>query len=202
MISTITNLLTLSISLSLLLILIYQFIHFNSFQRKRILQNIPILLSINTLCLLIIRSSFQFFDVDLNTIKRNYFSINQFNDSFICRFRGYLLLSMHTTLYWSYALQAVFRFIRVIFPQYIWLYQSYIYLYIFVSIQFLLGFISILPIFIGFNAIYLLINEPHCTASYNELVSLIYMPVVAFVAPLTTISICLCVLFLKHVEQQ
>jgi hypothetical protein len=196
LISTITNLLTLLISLCLLSFFIYRFIYFNSFHRKTILQNIPILLSINTLCLLIIRSIFQFFDIDLNTIKRNYLSINEFNDSFTCRLRGYLLLSIHSTLYWSYALQAVFRFIRVIFPRYIWLYQSNIYFYIFIPIQFLLGFLGMLPIFIGFNAIHLLFNEPYCTASFGELVSLIYMPIVSFVLPISTISICyMCIVW-------
>jgi hypothetical protein len=196
LISTISNLLTLSISLSILCIIIYRFIKFNSFQRRKLLKEISILLSMNTLCILIIRSILQFFDVDLNTIKRNYLSIREFNDSFICRFRGYLLLSIHNTLYWSYTIQAIFRFIRVIFPKYIWLYQTNIYLYIFIPIEFILGFISTFPIFIGFNAIYLLPNEPYCTASYNELASLIYMPIVAFVLPLSTISICyMCIVW-------
>src|SRR5690348_4749822 len=99
LISTISNLLTLLISLSLLCIIIYRFIRLNSFHRKKTLKEISILLSMNTLCLLIIRSIFQFFDVDLNTIKRNYLSIREFNDSFICHLRGYLLLSIHNTLY-------------------------------------------------------------------------------------------------------
>ena len=38
--------------------------------------------------------------------------------------------------------------------------------------------------------------NPNCTASYNELASLIYMPIVAFILPLMVISICyLCILW-------
>lgn len=196
MISMIANLLTLLISLILLCLIIYQFIHINSFQRNKMLKEIPIYLSLNTLCLLILRSILQFIDIDLNTLKRNYFSKNEFNDSFICHLRGYLLLSIHITLYWSYTLQALFRFIRVVFPRYMWLYQTNIYLYIFIPLEFLLGFTSTLPLFIGFDTIYLIPNEPYCTASYDKLASLIYMPIVAFVLPLTTISICyMCIVW-------
>ncbi|CAF3886122.1 unnamed protein product [Rotaria sp. Silwood1] len=194
LISTIANLLTLLISLYLLCVVIYYFIHSNSIRRRQILKDMSIRLSLNTHCLLIIRSILQFIDIDLNTIKRNYLSIQKFENSFICRFRGYLLLSIHNCLYWSYTIQAVFRFIRVIFPNYISLCQSTISFCIFISIQFFFGFICMFPIFIGFNAIYLLPNEPYCTASYNKLASLTYMPIFAFVLPLSTIAICyLCI---------
>ncbi|CAF5131420.1 unnamed protein product, partial [Rotaria sp. Silwood1] len=113
LISTIANLLTLLISLYLLCVVIYYFIHSNSIRRRQILKDMSIRLSLNTHCLLIIRSILQFIDIDLNTIKRNYLSIQKFENSFICRFRGYLLLSIHNCLYWSYTIQAVFRFIRV-----------------------------------------------------------------------------------------
>jgi hypothetical protein len=195
--STIANLIALLISLSLLCIVIYRFIHFNNFHRKKLLKETPILLSMNILLILLIRSILQFVDVDLNTIQRNYLSTRQFNDSFICRFRGYLLVSIHNTLYWSYALKAIFRFTRVIFPEHIWLYQSSSYLYILIHIQYLVGFLSTLPIWIGFDAIYLLHNEPYCTASYNELISLTYMPIVAFILPLSIICICYVCIVLK-----
>ena len=67
LISTIANLLILLISLSLLCIIIYKLIHFNTFHRKQILKETSILLSINTLCLIILRSIFQYIDIDLNT---------------------------------------------------------------------------------------------------------------------------------------
>jgi hypothetical protein len=57
--------------------------------------------------------------------------------------------------------------------------------------------VSIFPLFRGFNVIYLLPNEPYCTASYNELPSLIYMPIVAFILPLLVISICYFCIFWK-----
>ncbi|CAF1021529.1 unnamed protein product [Adineta steineri] len=195
--STITNLLTLLISLSFLCIVLYKFFHFNSLQRKKFFQETSILLSLNTLFILIIRSILQFIEIDLNTIKRNYLSITEFIDSFQCRFLGYILLSIHNSLYWSFAIKSIYRFTRVIFPYRKWLHQSTTYLYIFIPMDFLLGFLTTFPIFIGFNAIYLLPNEPYCTASYMKLASLIYMPIVAFVLPLSIISICYMSIILK-----
>ncbi|UJR14307.1 hypothetical protein I4U23_001302 [Adineta vaga] len=146
------------------------------------------------------RSILQFLNIDLNTIKRNYFSISEFFDSFSCRFSSYLLLSVHNTLYWSYALKAIFRFTRVIYPEHIRFYQITTYLYILIPIQFLLGFLSTLPIWIGFDAIYLLANEPYCTAPFNELATFIYIPIVAFLFPLLIISVCyLCIIWkIRH----
>jgi len=115
----------------------------------------------------------------------------------MCRFRGYLLLSLHNTLYWSYALKAIFRFTRVTFPKHIWFYQSSSYLYIFIPIQCLVGFLSTLPVWIGFDAIYLLPNEPYCTLSYSKLSSLTYLPIVAFILPLSIVSIAYVCIILK-----
>ncbi|CAF0775933.1 unnamed protein product [Adineta ricciae] len=188
--STIANLLALFLSLILLCLFIYKFFRFNTFQRKKFSSETSIFLAINTLILLVTRSILQFFEVDLNTIKRDYFPPQEFHDSFSCRFRAYILLSVHSTLYWSYVLKSIFRFTRVIYPAYVRLHQVTTYVYIFIPIHYLIGFLTTLPIWAGFNAIYLLPNEPYCTASYNELASLIYMPIVAFVLPLSIISIC------------
>jgi len=191
-ISTIANLLALLISSILLCFIIYRLKTIDT----KFSKEIPIILSINTLCLMIIRSILQFIDIDLNTIKRNYFSIMEYKNSFSCQFRGYLLLSIHVTLYWSCALHAFYRFIRVIFSKSNRLHQLSIYIYLFIPCQLLISFISIFPLFRGFSVIYLLPNEPYCTASYNNLASLIYMPIVAFILPLIVISICyICILW-------
>ena len=195
LISTIANLLALSISFTLLCFIIYRCISSRS-NRTRLSSEISIILCINTLCLIIIRSILQFIDIDLNTIKRNYLSKMEYQNSFSCQFRGYLLLSIHVALYWSYALHAFFRFIRVIYPKSNRLNQVSTYIYILIPCQYFISFISTFPLFRGFNVIYLLPNEPYCTASYNELASLIYMPIVAFILPLIVISICyLCILW-------
>jgi hypothetical protein len=57
---------------------------FNSFK------SISIILSINTLCLLIIRSLLQIFDIDLNTIKHNYFSIIEYENSYFVLFELFI----------------------------------------------------------------------------------------------------------------
>jgi hypothetical protein len=151
---------------------------------------------------MIIRSILQFIDIDFNTIKRNYFSKMEYQNSFSCQFRGYLLLSIHVTLYWSFALHAFYRFIRVIFPKSHRLHELSIYIYFFIPGQFFISFVSVFPLFRGFNVIYLLPNEPYCTASYNGLPSLIYMPIVAFILPLMVISLCyICILYRTNHSQ-
>lgn len=190
LISTIANLLALLISLVLLLLIIYQFTRLERSERHKFFKNIPIILSFNTLCLLLLRCLFQLIDIDVNTIRRNFFSIEEYDNSFICQFLGYLLLSIHVTLYWSYALQAFYPFVRVHFYQPNWFHKLSTYIYVFLPGQFLISFISVFPLFRGFNVIYLLPNEPYCTASYNHLASLIYMPIIAFMLPLIIISIC------------
>jgi hypothetical protein len=195
LISTIANLLALFISSTLLCLIIYRFNRLKSI-RTKISSEISIILCINTVCLLITRSLLQFIDIDLNTIKRNYLFMMEYENSFSCQFRAYLLLSIHAALYWSYALHAFFRFIRVISPKSKRLHQLSTYIYVLIPCQFLISLISTFPLFRGFNVIYLLPNEPYCTASYNELASLIYMPIVAFVSPLMVISICyVCILW-------
>lgn len=190
LISTIANLFALIISLFLLLLIIYRFIRCQRAIRKKYRQNISILLSLNTLVLIFLRCLFQLCDIDLNTIKRNYFAFIEYENSFACQFRGYVLLSIHATLYWSYALQAFYRFVRVNFSHVNYFQRLSIYVYAFLPGQFFISFVSVFPLFRGFNVIHLLSNEPYCTASYNHLASLIYMPIVAFVLPLIIISIC------------
>jgi hypothetical protein len=199
LISTIANLITLLVSLIFICSIINRLIYL-SLTRIKISIEISVILSLNNLCLIIVRSLFHLIDIDLNTIKHNYFSMNEYENSFSCQFRGYFLLSIHVTLYWSYALHAFFRFIRIIYPHNIRLHRLSIYLYLFIPSQFVFGFLSVFPLFRGFNVIYLLPNEPYCTTSYNELASLIYMPVVAFIFPLVVISICyICMLWkMKH----
>lgn len=184
LITIIANLFVLIIS-SILLTLIT--IRLNCFKS---MQNIPILLSINTLSLLLIRSLLQMFDIDWNLVRRNYYSIREFDNSFSCQFRGYVLLAIHVSLYWSYALHAFYRFIRVVYLKSNYFHRISIYLFVLIPCQYAVSFLSIFPLFRGFNVIYLLPNEPYCTASYHELPSLIYMPIVAFVLPF--LSICVC----------
>ena len=189
LITIIANLFVLIISSILLTLILIRLNFFKSIQKKSS-QNIPILLSINTLSLLFIRSVLQMFDVDWNLIQRNYFSRREFYNSFTCQFRGYILLSIHVSLYWSYALHAFYRFIRVLYPKSKYFHGIFIYLFVLIPCQYAISFLSILPLFRGFNVIYLLPNEPYCTASYHELPSLIYMPIVAFALQL--LSICIC----------
>ena len=189
LLAIIANLFVLIISSILLCFILIRLKCFQSFQKKSS-QTIPILLSMNTLSLLLIRSFLQMLDIDWNLIKRNYFSIMEYDNSFACQCRGYFLLSIHVALYWSYALHAFYRFIRVLYAKSNYFHRFSTYLYVMIPGQYTISFLTILPLFRGFNVIYLLPNEPYCTASYHELASLIYMPVVSFLLPISAICIC------------
>lgn len=196
LISTSANLLTLLIAVILFWIVIYRFISMNSFHRKQNFQDLAIYLSMNTHGLLILRNVLQFVFIDLNTIKRNFFSVKEFHDSFLCRLKGYIILSLYTTLYWSYTIQALYRCARVVFPTNASFYESRRFICILLCIEVLFGFVALIPIMVGFNAIYLLPNEPYCISSYTEPATLGYIPIFAFILPLSTIALCyLCIVW-------
>lgn len=187
-ISAVADSIVLLISFILLCFVVYRLIY-RLFNQGRMSLEVPVILSINTVCILFGKSLIQLVSVAVRTLKQYYqFTIQQ-NDSFICRFRGYLLLSMVSVLYWIYALQATFRFVRVVCPNRVRLQRSKIYLYIFIPGQYLFAFMSVLPLLLNFNAIRLLTNEDYCTILVDQLLPMIYMGIVTYGLPMSVIFI-------------
>jgi hypothetical protein len=148
------------------------------------------ILSINTLCLLIAKSIIQIMDVNLNGLRRDLSFVIERDDSFSCHFRGYMFFSVVSALYWSCTLQAIFRFTRVFYPRCLWIHRPFIYSYILIPTQIIFAYFSVLPHLLVFDAMRLIPDEIYCTAIMNDFLSLMYLFLVVFGLPLSTIVIC------------
>ncbi|UJR11680.1 hypothetical protein I4U23_015861 [Adineta vaga] len=195
MISTGAESMTLLISMIFVLLIIYRFVQVKH-RSRQIKIEVPIILSLNTLCLVIAKSVLQLIDVNLATLKRDFYLVIEQNQSFFCQFRAYVFFSIVSALYWSCALQAFFRFIRVVYPTYEWLYQPKIYFYVFIPGEIAVAFGMVLPHLLVFNGMQLIPNENYCTALMNEFISLMYLFFVVFGLPLSIIFICyICIIY-------
>lgn len=186
---------TLLISVIFVILITYRLLRV-SYRPKQAKVEVPIILSLNTLCLLIGKSFIQLVDVNLPTLIRDFYLIFKQNNSFFCRFRAYLFFSTVSALYWSCALQAFFRYIRITHSKYVWLYRPTIYLYMFIPGEIVLAFGSVLPHLLVLNGMQLIPYENYCTALMNEFTSLIYLFATVFALPLSMISACyICIIY-------
>lgn len=192
--SSILEIIAFIISFILLSLIIYQFFC-NNYRQS----SVPVILSINALTLHIAKGLIRFISVNFGTLKRDFhFNISQ-NDSFACRFHSYLFFSIVSTLYWSYVLQAIFRFTRVLYPRSFWLHQPTTYLYLLIPSQILLAFTSVLPLLLISNSIHLIPDEIYCTMLMKEYTSLFYFFLVIFCLPLSIIFIFyFCLIYKIH----
>ncbi|CAF2514957.1 unnamed protein product [Rotaria sp. Silwood2] len=186
--SSIFEIISFVISLILLCFIVYRFI-FNNYVKNSLKHNIPIILSINALCLHVVKSFIQFISVNFKTLQRDFYFIIEPNDSSFCRFYSYLFFSIISALYWSYVLQAIFRFTRVLYPRSLRLHQSNTYLYLFIPGQILLSCSSVLPFLVVFNSICLIPDEIYCSISMEEYIPLIYFILVIFCLPMSIIFV-------------
>jgi hypothetical protein len=132
-ITSIFNLFAFVICLILFSSIIYRLI------TKRIGKNerLSLYLTMNTLVALISTSIMSFVYVNMSTMHHDF----NMNSSFIweidsteCRIRGYIYFSFICSIYWSYALQAFFRFQRVVYSMHVWIDHIKIYLFVFIPI--------------------------------------------------------------------
>ncbi|CAF1298867.1 unnamed protein product [Adineta ricciae] len=146
--------------------------------------------------MLVVESALQILDVNWPTIQRDFYQFIRENNSFLCQFRSYLYYSAVCALYWSCALQAFFRFVRIVYPEYVWMHQANIYYYVFIPGQILFAFGSVLPYLLIFKGIQLIPNENYCTALISEFNSLLYLIFILFALPLLVMFVCyICIIF-------
>ncbi|CAF1217943.1 unnamed protein product [Adineta ricciae] len=157
---------------------------------------VPVILSLNTLCILVVESALQILDVNWPTIQRDFYEFIREENSFFCQFRSYLYYSAVSALYWSCALQAFFRFVRIVHPECVRMHQAKIYYNIFIPGQILFAFGSVLPYLLIFKGIQLIPNENYCTALISEFNSLLYLIFILFALPLLVMFLCyICIIF-------
>ncbi|CAF1115559.1 unnamed protein product [Adineta steineri] len=192
LISIFLDMIAFIICLSFLSIIAYHFIQRNH-HHNQIINNVPLILSINTLCIIIMKSIFQTIHITIPTIMKDFHNIAQIEETFVCRLKAYILWSIVGQLYWSYVLLAFFRFVRIIYPKQLWLCRSFFYLYILIPCQFIFVFLGILPSFLVFDCIHLILNEAFCDILIKPAYFCVYSNTIAFGIPYTI----LCIFYIK-----
>ncbi|CAF1458582.1 unnamed protein product [Adineta ricciae] len=153
-----------------------------SYQTSRKI-DISILLSINAICLHILKSILQLINTNINTIKYDFqFRVEPY-DLFTCQTLAYMFFSIVNALYWSCVLHAGYRFTRILYPKRLWLRRLSTYIYVFIPAQFVVAFTGMSPIPFVFHSIHIVPDEIYCSISMERLPSLIYLFAVLFCLP-------------------
>jgi hypothetical protein len=176
-ITIIINLSAVLVCLTIVSLIIYRFITKHMEKSERL----SLYLTMNTLFALICTSVMLFIHVNMSTIDHD-FDINSSSvwktNSIECRLRGYTFFGFICATYWSFALQAFFRFARVVYPTRSWVDNINIYIFVFIPIQRVLAFAIVIPLLIGLNGIHLLLPyEIYCGVQFNKIASLVYASV-------------------------
>ncbi|CAF0782424.1 unnamed protein product [Adineta steineri] len=168
--------------------IVYRFIEVK-YRRGHIIIDIPLILTINIICAILIKSTLQIIHVTVPTLIKDFQIMNNFQDVLCYRFRAYVLWSMVGVLYWSYTLLAFFRFTRVIYSTKLWLRRLSLYLYILIPCQYIFVFISLLPSLVIFNNIDLIPNEAYCGIVYSQFYASVYETAITFSIPFSIVGI-------------
>src|SRR5690349_6337273 len=112
--SAIADIIAISICLIFLCAIVYRFIQIK-YHGRQIKIDVPLILSINILCIIFIKSIIQIIHVTIPTLMKDFQIINEFQETTFYRVRAYILWSIIGVLYWSYGLLAFFRFVRVFY---------------------------------------------------------------------------------------
>jgi hypothetical protein len=150
---------------------------------------VSLILSINILCIIFIKSTIQIIHVTIPTLMKDFQIITQFKETRFYQIRAYTLWSTIGVLYWSYTLLAFFRFVRVIYSKYLWLYRPSLYLCVLIPTQCIFVFISILPVILFFDGIHILPNEAYCSILIKPFYLMIYSSTIIFIIPYSAICI-------------
>lgn len=161
LISLIIDILGLLICLIFLCAIIYRLVHIK-YNQGLIVIDIPLILSINIICIIFIKSSLEITHVLIPTLMKDLQIMIEFKETPFYRFRAYMLLSIGCALYWSYVLLAFFRFARVIYPRKLWHHRSTLYLYALIPGLLTCVFIINLPLLFGFNSLHQIPDQAYC----------------------------------------
>ncbi len=183
------DIIALMICLILLYLISYRLIQIKNNKQKRVSIDVASILCINTLCVIIMKSLTQIIHITVPTIKKDFHVITVFYDTFTCHFSAYLVWSIIGILYWSYTLLVFFRFIRVVYPNNLWLQRSTPYLYLFIPAQYILVVISLLPLVLIFHSIQPVVQEAYCSVIKDPFYHLAYTITIIFYVPMGLIAI-------------
>ncbi|CAF3636534.1 unnamed protein product [Rotaria sp. Silwood1] len=183
---------------SILTILICSLIFLLIIISHRRSRSVPVLLAGNT-CSTLFISAFMLASM-ANASLFGYMNIvlEQHNNTIWCRLRGFFIHGFLCALYDSYILQATYRLCRVVFYRHKQLHSFPLYS-ILVPIESLFGIVSISPVLLRGDVIYLR-SEYYCQTPFTNISAITYIAIRLFLLPILFITlIYLCLL--KYVRQ-
>ncbi|UJR32549.1 hypothetical protein I4U23_020011 [Adineta vaga] len=156
-------------------------------------ERLSLYLTLNTLCAFILMFIILLIHVNLTTMCHD-FNIDSFRwetDSMECRVFGYIFFCVISSVFWSYALQVIFRYVRVVYPMNSCINHVKLYLFVFIPIQWLIAFTIVIPLLTCLNGIHLLLpNEMYCGVQFEKFPIVVYTSVVEVWIPIMIISVC------------
>lgn len=150
---------------------------------------VPLILSMNILCVITMKSILQIVHVTVPTIRLDFQLEMEVEETFACRFRSYALWTTICLLYWGYVLLAFFRFARVICPKQLWLHRSSLYLFVLIPAQTVLISLCNVPTLVLFDSTHLIPNEAYCAPPVQPIYSMVYQSVISFFIPYSLLCI-------------
>jgi hypothetical protein len=196
-INIVLNLITLINSILTIIICLFIFFLTIIFHRKS--RSVPLLLACHT-CLILLISSFLLASMVKSSLYGFISIIKEENENTKwCYWRGFLIHGILCVLYDSYILQAIYRFFRVVFYRNKRLHTFSLYCFL-IFIESLFGIISISPILIGRNVIYLP-TEYYCQTPFTNIPAIMYIAFRLFLLPILLITI-VYICLLNYVYQK
>jgi len=196
-INIILNLLTLINSILTIIICLFIFLLTMIFHRQS--HSVPLLLACYT-CLTLLISSFLLASMIISSLF-GYLSIiiEQHGNTKWCLWRGFLIHGVLCMLYDSYILQATYRLFRVVFHRHKYLHRFSLYCFL-VFIELLFSVLSISPVFIRGNVIYLP-TEYYCQTPFTNISAIVYVAFRIVFLPILVIAIVYMCL-LNHIRHK
>ena len=112
LISAFLDILALLVCFTFICIIIYHLIRIKH-NRKLIINDVPLILSINIIFVIFIKSTLQITHVTTPTLMKNFHIQTVFNETYLYRYRAYMFWSIIGVMFlWDF-----FGFIRVIYPR-------------------------------------------------------------------------------------
>ncbi|CAF3662984.1 unnamed protein product [Rotaria sordida] len=195
-INIVLNFITLINSISSTIICLLIFLLVIIFHRQTL--TVPLLLACHT-CLTLLISSIMLASMATSSLF-GFFGIvmQQHGNTKWCHWRGFLIHAVLCVLYDSYILQATYRLFRVVFYRQRILHNFLLYCVI-IFIASLFGLISISPVIIRGDIIYLS-SEYYCQTPFTNISAIMYIAIRLFLLPILLIAI-IYIFLLNHIRQ-
>jgi preprotein translocase subunit YajC len=186
--SAVLDIFALFVCVILLSVIIYRL--FRIPRRRRLEKfDVPLIVSIDIICCIFIKSTLQIVYITVPTIKKDFQYDIEFTETSPCRYHTYILISITTALFWGYTFLAFFSFSRVIYPMKLWLHRPSLYLYVLIPGQFIFAFTSLLPLLFIFDSLHQILNEHYCAIPVIPFGPYIYASTIEFVIPIQAMCV-------------